>query len=142
MKYFDTSYLVRLYFQDNGWEQVQLAASTHQLACSLHGQAECVAAFHRKFREGVINDRAFGEILEQFREDCSQGAFRWLPLSPGVISRVTRVYAALPRQMALRSADALHLASAAENGFQAIYANDQRLLDAAPHFGLEGMNVI
>ena len=142
MKYFDTSYLVRLYFQDAGWERVRAEAATAQLACSVYGQAECIAAFHRKFREGAVTHRALTEILEQFQYDCSEGAIRWLPLSPGVISRLTQIYRHLPRQAALRSGDALHLASATENTFPEIYANDQRLLQAAPHFALEGKNVI
>lgn len=138
MKYFDTSYIARLYLEDRGWEVVRALAATDHLACSVHGKGECAAAFHRKFREGIITQKDLGELLKQFVMDCRAGAFQWLPLSESVITRLTTVYGALPRTQLLRAADAVHLGSAAENNFPEIYSNDLRLLDAAGHFGLNG----
>jgi predicted nucleic acid-binding protein len=140
--YFDTSYLVRLYFDDPGADQVRALARTDHLACAALGQAEMMAAFHRKLREGVIKPAAFAALAGQVEAHIEAGAFHWFTLDGEVLSRVRKVYRNLPASVFLRGADAIHLATAAEAGFSAVYSNDTHLLGAARHFGIEGRNVI
>jgi len=140
--YFDTSYLVRLYFEDPGFTVVTELALADHVASAAHGQAEMLAAFHRKLREGAVTPKPYQTLLSQFETDREAGAFHWLPAGPEVLERIRTVYAGLPRTVYLRGADALHLATAAANGFKAVYSNDAHLLAAAPHFKLKGLNPI
>ena len=142
MIYFDASYLVRLYYTDRGFEEVRHLASTDSLACAQHGQAEVIAAFHRKYREGSLTSTIYRLVLQQFADDIRADAFTWLPLSVTSLERIRIKFESLPTRNFLRASDALHLAIASENGFRQLYSNDRNLLAAASHFGVRGVNVI
>ena len=141
MIYFDASYLVRLYYKDHGFEEVRHLATTDAIACAQHGQAEVVAALHRKCREGSLTTKAYQVVLEQFGADVKADAFRWFALSQTFLDRVRASFDRLLAEIFLRASD-IHLASASENSFRLIYSNDKNLLAARPHFGLRGIDVI
>jgi predicted nucleic acid-binding protein len=140
--YFDTSYLLRLYYQDPGADAVRALAATDHIACASLGQAEIMAAFHRKLREGAIRTAAYSALVVQLKTHITAGAFQWLGQDEDTLLRVRRVYERLPASVYLRGADAIHLATAAEAGFRIVYSSDLHLLSAAKHFGIEGKNVI
>jgi predicted nucleic acid-binding protein len=141
--YFDTSYLVRLYLEDNGFEAVRkLAAEAPALASAWHAQAETIAALHRAHREGRFNAEQYLFALNQFKEEQYSSHFLWCALTDKVQARLERAFQSAPPSIFLRSADALHLACAAEHGFKEVYSNDRHFLAAAPYFGLKGINLI
>jgi predicted nucleic acid-binding protein len=140
--YFDTSYLVRLYYQDPGADTVRALAATDHVASAALGLVEMTAAFHRKLREGAIRPAAYAALLQQVEAHNKAGAFQWLAQDVEIMARVRRVYQNLPASAFLRAADAIHLATAAEAGLGIIYANDAHLLGAAKYFGIAGKNVL
>ena len=142
MIYLDTSYLVRLYWEEPGYEAVRELAASDHVCCAQHGEAELVAAFHRKLREGALPLRSYRAVFAQFESDRAADAFRWLPTGPTVLEKVREVYADLPRAVFLRGADALHLATASVNGLKSVYSHDRHFLAAAGHFGLRGVDVV
>ena len=142
MIYFDTSYLARLYIDDHGFAEVRALAASQSVMAAVFGRSETVAALHRAYRERRSSEQVFRQQVRQFQDDCSQGAFTWLPLTSEVLQRVEDVYLHAPASAFLRAADALHLACAREHGFTEIYSNDRHLLTAAPLFGIKGVNLI
>ncbi len=142
MLYFDTSYLVRLYIEEHGADLVKKLAATSPIACSFHGAIECVAAFHRVYREKRLTRAEYIGVLDQFQDDDGAKAFSWLPFEKGQVPKLEKFYRKAPSTTFIRAADAIHLACARENGFKEIYSHDRRLLAAAPHFGLKARNVI
>jgi len=79
-------------------------------------------------------------VHKQFEADCESVVWAWLPISAKLIEHLADRVRKLGRSVSLRSADAIHLASAAEQGFKEIYSNDRHLLAAATHFGLRGLS--
>lgn len=141
--YFDTSYLVRLYLRDHGFEKVrELAGSATTIASAWHAQAEIVAAFHRAFREGRLRQDAYQSVLGQFSADSKGGVYHWFPLTESIQRRLEQFFWTATATNFLRAADALHLACAAGHGFTEVYSNDRHFLAAAPLFGLNGASVI
>jgi predicted nucleic acid-binding protein len=128
--------------EDPGWQKVREIAAADHIACCLVSRAESLAAFHRKLREGVLNNNEMRILLGQFQKECDLGAFQWLPFSSILVDVLHKTYANLPASVHLRAGDAIHLACAAENGFKEIYSNDRQLLAAARHFGLRGLDII
>jgi predicted nucleic acid-binding protein len=141
--FFDTTYLVKLHWREPGSSEVLAEAVTaDEIVCSLHGRAEFYSVGLRKLREGQATPATIAGVFRQFNADIASGDILLLSLTEAIIDRVEAVSATAPATTYLRAADALHLATAAENGFTEIHSNDKHLLAAAPLFGLAGVNVI
>lgn len=142
MIYFDAAYIAKFYLDEPDSASVRTRAeSAGEVACCLHGRVEVWIAFHRKLRERALAAKDFSTLVEQFEADCEAEVWVLLPISAILVSNFAKRIRRFDPKVFLRSADALHLASAAEQGFKEIYSNDPHLLAAASHFGLRGLSV-
>jgi len=135
--YFDSCYLAKLYLMeaDSGRVRARAQAAARIVCCSI-GRGEIVAAFHRHFREDRLTQKEFQLLCAQVDADLGDGLWKELPVTASLVEAQAQRIAALPKEVFLRAADALHLTCAAEAGLDEIYSSDRHLVAAAPHFGL------
>ncbi len=142
MIYFDSAYVAKFYLTEPDSARVKaLAESEGQVCCSVVGRIEVAQVFHRKFRERQIDREEARALFAQFEADCAAGLWTWLPLTPELIADAASVFRGLAPELVLRTADAIHLASAKLNGLRAVFTNDSRMLAAAGAFRLRGKSV-
>ena len=141
--YYDANYLFKLQIKEHGSPEVRAhAASVLEIHTAQHSRAEFASAAFRKVREGVATASDYQRLIAQFRADCTSSVIVLLPLTDAIFDRIESVFLTAPPSTYLRAADALHLATAAEHGFNEIHSNDRHLLATAPLSGLAGVNVI
>jgi predicted nucleic acid-binding protein len=105
--YYDTSALLKLYWKEEGAEQVQLFwRSKSRAVSSAVAYAEGVSAFYRKKKISEPPESDFENNLEQFRRDWST------MVQIAVTSELNPELERLSETYLLRGFDALHLASA------------------------------
>ncbi|TVR62525.1 MAG: PIN domain-containing protein [Spirochaetaceae bacterium] len=143
MIYFDTAYLVKCYVKEPGWETVrEIARQRRRIACSIYGRMELHAAFHRHVREGNLSGNQLQTVFTQLALDESRRLWTWLPITETIMNRVVDTFKLLPTDVFLRTADAVHLATARENGISEVYTNDDRMIRAAASFLVRAENPI
>lgn len=143
MTYYDTSFLAKCYLREPGHRIVRAhAEKAGRIACCEMGRVELMSVFHRHFREGRLDQAAFGIVLDQFRADEAAGVWRWLPATPALLDAAARCFADLPPSVYLRAADALHLLCVKTAGLGEIFTNDRHLLAASPFLGVRGRNLL
>jgi predicted nucleic acid-binding protein len=138
-KYFDSAYIAKCYLAERDSEQVRsLAQAATAVSSSMICIAELACVFHRQIREASAPPEWIAEIRAQFQEDLANRVWNLLPVSPSILRSVDSLVARLPASLFIRAGDAVHLATAIENGFDEIWTNDRRLLAAADAAGVRG----
>ena len=142
MYYLDSAYLAKRYLNDSDSEPVRdFVRTPAPLYSSVLCIAEVVCAMQRRYREGAISRRQVDELSSVFRKQVEDRVWTLIPVSESLLWEVHDAVRRLARSVFLRSADAIHLASARRAGFSEIWTNDRQMLEAARHFGLRGRSV-
>lgn len=143
MIYFDTSYIAKCYLNEPYAEVVRRCAMQAEgLACSHLGRVEFWSVLNRHIREGRLAAKQAQAIRRIFSEDEADDVWHWFPVTSVLLTKVCGILEHLPRDLFIRSADAIHLVSAKEHDLDEIYTNDVHILQCAPFFGLRGRDVI
>ena len=139
--YFDSALVAKFYLNEPGRNAVrQLATRAGVVVTSGIAVAEVSAAFHRKFREGAVTPAVFRALQGQFQHDIDAGLWTCVGPTEALLAEVREMFAGLKPSVYLRSLDALHLVTARSEQFRRVYTNDQHLLRACGHVGLEGID--
>lgn len=140
--YFDTSYIAKFYFNEPGSARVRaLVRKADALFSSFWAFAEFHAVVHRRLREGAVTPSAARDLAARFSEHMEEGLWTLIPINEALLRRTSALIVSAPRDLFLRTADAVHLMTAHENGERDVWTNDRHMLAAAPYFGLTGRSV-
>ena len=140
--YFDTSYIAKFYFNEPESPRVrELVRKADAIYSSLWALAEFHAVLHRSVREGASTRRAARELALRFSQHIEDGLWNLVPVNEALLRRTSALMVSAPRDLFIRTADAVHLTTAQELGERDVWTNDRHMLAAAAYFGLVGQSV-
>lgn len=140
--YFDTSYIAKFYFNEPESLRVrELVRKADAIYSSLWASAEFHAVIHRRLREGSSTVADARDLASLFAEHIEQGLWNLMPVHEALLRRTSALMISAPRDLFIRTADAVHLMTAREMGEHDVWTNDRHMLAAAAYFGLTGRSV-
>lgn len=140
--YFDTAYIAKFYFNEPESSRVrELVRKADAVYSSLWAFAEFHAVLHRHLREGAVSARDAKDLASRFSSHIEEGLWKLVPVGEALLRRTSARMVSAPRDVFLRTADAVHLMTASEIGEEEVWTSDRHMLAAAPHFGLGGRSV-
>jgi predicted nucleic acid-binding protein len=140
--YLDTCYIAKFYFNEPDSSRVrELVRKATVLYSSVWAMAEFHAVLHRRTREGGINAGDARDLSLRFFDHLEDGLWNLIPVNEALLRRTSALVTAAPTNLFIRTADAVHLATAQEIGEREVWTDDRHMLGAASYFGLTGRTV-
>ena len=140
--YLDTSYISKFYFNEPESPRVrELIRTAETIHSSLWALAEFHGVIHRRLREGSLSPGDARDVSSRFSEHVREGLWKLIPVNEALLRRTSALIVSAPLDLFIRTADAVHLATAQEIGELDVWTNDRHMLAAASYFGLRGRSV-
>ena len=137
--YLDTSYIAKFYFNEPDSPQLrELVRKAVTIHSSLWALAEFHAVIHRRLREGALSPSDAHDLASRCSEHTEHGLWNFVPVTEALLRRTSALMISAPRDLFIRTADAVHLATAQEIGERDVWTYDRHMLAVAPYFGLTG----
>jgi len=96
---------------------------------------------HRRLRDSECTRTQARDLSARFSAHIEAGLWKLLPLTEALLHTTSKMMISAPDDIFLRTADAIHLATAAQAGEHEVWTNDRHMLSASAHFGLAGRSV-
>lgn len=140
--YIDTAYLAKFYLNEPESSKVRaLVRKADVVRFSAWAIPEFHAVLHRHCRESSLTLVTARELARLFAEHIAIGVWKVIPVNEALLRRTGALMLAAPPNLFIRTGDAVHLTTAAENGESEVWTNDRHMLAAASYFGLSGRSV-
>jgi len=137
--YFDTSYIAKFYFNEPESKRVrELVRKADVIYSSVWAMADFHAVLHRRLREGAASADDILRLASSFARHLEEGLWSLIPITESLLRRTSAQVLSAPRDLFLRTADAVHLVTAREIDEREVWTNDRHMLQAAGYFGLVG----
>jgi len=140
--YLDTSYIAKFYFNEPESSRVRkLVRTADTIHSSQWALAEFHGVIHRRLCEGSLSPGDAHELSSRFYQHVQEGLWKFIPIHEALLRRTSALIVSAPPDLFLRTADAVHLATAHETGERDVWTNDRHMLASASYFGLTGRSV-
>ncbi|HME09653.1 MAG TPA: type II toxin-antitoxin system VapC family toxin [Bryobacteraceae bacterium] len=140
--YLDSAYVAKYYVNEPDATAVRkLIMRAESICSSSWALLEVTSVFRRHMREGSLTLAQGRQLMAVFETHVQRGLWHLIPVSEALLRRTVKLVRGLPPNVPLRAGDAIHLATALDQGEPEIWTNDRHLLAAASHFGISGKSV-
>ena len=134
--YLDTNAPAKLYVPEPESDALDATlAGRHDLLVSELAVTELTSALARRVRERSLDPTGARRVYNQLLRDLRAGELRLLDITSATDRQAERILLTVGRQIAVRSADSLHLAAAALADARAFITYDRQPYEAALALG-------
>jgi predicted nucleic acid-binding protein len=133
--YLDTSVLVKLFAREPDSEFYGKQTDGQTVCSSVLAYTEVWSALLAKERAGSLTTEQRRKVWASFDRNVMDDGIELLPMGPAIFKRANRIMEVCHPKVALRSLDALHLASADQSQDWPLATGDKRMRDAAELLG-------